>query len=220
MGSLKQPNKVNNIVSLKTKDNINLSEETKPDQIISSYYFNDFLNTKQLKRFIKNVESKFRKCDEYTNYLGILNSHQNINRCSVFGNIENGDASLEFHHYPFTLYDIVEIVINYYYENKIPFNSFIIIQEILKLHYENIIGLVKLSLTVHELVHSGKLFIKFDSIFGNVNEFVNRYYDYIPSDLKDKYNSLCELNNKENDESILNTNTLITTEEPDEPNNA
>ena len=63
------------------------------------------------------------------------------------------DANIEFHHYPFTLYDIVDIVLcNYLIKGK-PITSFYIAEEVLDLHFKMKIGIVPLTTTNHELAH-------------------------------------------------------------------
>lgn len=206
MEKIKKPNEVNNIISLKRDDNIVLVDKNNRGNVLESYYFNDFMNSKRIKKFIKSCESKIRKSDEYKYYLAYLNNEQNLDRCSVLGNIQNGEATLEFHHYPFTLYDICEIVINKHIIKKDKFTSFSIVDEVLQLHFKNVIGLVKLSKTIHELVHTGQLFIKLESIFGDVNSFIDMYYDWIPIEIIEKYNELIKMNKLDNiDESIINT---------------
>ena len=209
MEKIKKPNEINNIISLKKNDNIVLASKENRNNVLESYYFTDFMNSKRIKRFIKSVESRIRKSDEYKHYLYYLNEEQQLTHCSILGNIKNCDATLEFHHYPFTLYDICEIVINKHILEKTNFNSFTIVKEVLDLHFDNVIGLVKLSKTIHELVHNGNLFIKLESVFGDVNEFINTFYNYIPLETIEKYNEIVKMNSLEGiDESIIEVKTL------------
>lgn len=203
MKSINKSNEVNNILSIKKNDNIVLIDKNNRYDILSSYYFNDYINQKKLKRFIKHIESRFRSSLEYKKYLGFLINDQNIKSCSIFGNIDEESATLEFHHYPFTLYDIVEIIINKYIMTNTKFNSFIILQELINIHYNNEVGLVRLCKTAHELVHDGSIFISIDSVFGKVNEFINNYYNYIPEDLIKKYNDIIEMDKKGKDDKKI-----------------
>lgn len=182
-GNIKSMNKDSNLVLVNDNDK----------NIIGEFYFDCNCDGKVIRKFIKKVESSIRKSIEYTKYLGYLNNELGIHQDSVKAGITDNNATLEYHHYPFTLYDIVEIVVNKKIMNKEQFNSFSITKEVLQLHYDNKIGLVKLSKTMHELVHSGELYIPMDSVFGNVNEFINDYYDYIFPELIEKYNSLINL---------------------------
>ena len=63
-------------------------------------------------------------------------------------------------------------------------------EEVIKLHYENLVGMARLAKTSHQLTHAGKLFVPLDSVFGNVNEFVHRYYDGLFPDQIETFNSL------------------------------
>ena len=90
---------------------------------------------------------------------------------------------MEFHHYPFTLYDIVTIVMNSHVINKTPFTSFSIAKEVMQLHYRNIIGLVPLTKTTHELAHEGEIFLSTKQVFGNYKQFISEYGNAIPAEL-------------------------------------
>lgn len=203
MKTINKSNDFNNISSIKKNNNIVLINKNNRYDILSSYYFNDYMNQKKLKRFIKHVESRFRSSIEYKKYLGFLINDQNIKSCSIFGNIDDDSATLEFHHYPFTLYDIVEIIVNKYILTETKFNSFIILEDLIDLHYNNEVGLVRLCKTAHELVHDGSIFISLNSVFGKVNEFINNYYDYIPEDLMKKYNEIIEIDEKGRDDKKI-----------------
>lgn len=146
---------------------------------------------KALDSYIKYIEKLVRKSFEYNQYIGILRNEFDIHKCAFFKNLDFNDmkkTSMEFHHYPLTLYDIVFVV----YKNRLDdyqsnmsdmkkfndlLNPFSIAKEVLKLHYEGKIGLVPLALTPHELFHNGNLFIPLcdDYVFGNYNQFVDDY---------------------------------------------
>lgn len=206
MKKISKPNELNNIISLNKSGNIYLANKNNSRNLLNSFYFEDFSSPKIVKNFIKNVEKQVRTSNEYKSYIGHLNKEIGLCHCSVFGNITDEDeVTLEYHHYPFTLYDIVEVVINDKVNRNIKFSTFDITNEVLNLHKNNQVGLVKLCKTAHELVHDEKIFIKLSSIFGKVDEFINIYLqsDSISDDLIEKYNKLIDMNNSEFDESIL-----------------
>jgi len=188
------------------KDNIELGGQ--------SYFLKDFkvesiMDNKEYVKFIKSSESLIRKSEEYKHYLGFLKNSLNITNCAVLGNITEEDASLEFHHYPFTLFDICEIVLEKYIAEKILLTTFSIAETVLRLHFENKVGLVPLSVTAHELVHAGNLFINLKQVFGNVPEFIKDYKDYID---ESKLRKVEELFNRSkikenNNQSMLEYNT-------------
>jgi len=78
---------------------------------------------------------------------------------------------------------LVQIVIDRWIGEEIDLNPLLIAEEVTSLHYRNLIGLIPLSVTVHELVHNGKLFIPLQNIFGGYVEFIEKYEKYISQDL-------------------------------------
>jgi hypothetical protein len=173
-------------------DNIELAGNN--SYYVERYYLSGFISDSAYKTFIKGVERAVRKSPEYTKYLGELR-RLGLYRDTFQANINDENATIEFHHYPFTLYDIAVIVTDACLTNKMPISTFLVAGIIMDLHYKHRVGLVPLCLTNHQLAHSGKLFISLDKIFGYYNEFVEDYKDYIPIDIKDKYNKIIELSN-------------------------
>ena len=55
------------------------------------------------------------------------------------------------------------------------------------------IGLIPLSETVHELVHTQYLFVPTDKVYGYYKQFVNTYYNYIDPEILDKLDELEKL---------------------------
>ena len=91
-----------------------------------------------------------------------------MNQCS-FLQVSNNDAykiKIEIHHYPFTLYDIVCIVYKKRVANYESLDVEMIAKEVTMLHYKLLVGLIPLSVTVHQLVHEGKLFIPVQNVLG------------------------------------------------------
>lgn len=205
MKQINKPNEVNNVISLNKGEDVVIARKGDSKNVIGSFYFSQWSEAKEVKAFIKNVEKQIRTSKEYKHYLGHLNNEIGIHSCSIFGNLSDDieGLTLEFHHYPFTLYDIVEICMNKRILNDEKFTSMDIVDEVLMLHQLNEVGLVKLSKTAHELVHAGKIFIKLESVFGDVNKFIKKYKDYIPDETLENYNNLIDMNDNKFDESII-----------------
>jgi hypothetical protein len=89
--------------------------------------------------------------------------------------IDSETAGIEMHHYPFTLYDLVDIVITKRNRANQGFSTIEVANEVVELHYRNLIGLVPLSKTAHQLAHSGEIFIDLRHVFGNYKEFISQY---------------------------------------------
>lgn len=200
-------NSVNNIISLPSKDGDAKLYDRNYKNVLSSYYFNGTMDPKLTKKFIKSVESTIRRSPQYSEYIYYLSTTQNLTVDVYNGNISSEMATTEFHHYPFTLYDIVEIIVNKHIHEKDQYTTFDIAEEVLRLHFENLIGLVKLTKTNHELVHAGKIFIPLDSVFGKVNTFTEIYKQYMFSDQIDKFNEIVE-NTKQYNKQNVTENVL------------
>lgn len=177
------------------------------------YKFNNYENEKDFNRYIKQLESIIRNSLEYKRYIRYLKENQNLTKCSFFQNIDVTKlekTKIEFHHYPFNLYEIVYTIINEQ-SNFLcdPVNSFLVCNEVMKLHYENKIGLIPLSKTIHELAHDGEIFINLNEVFGDYKSFIEDYKDFINSDLFEPLNKLEEMSNNHseiNNKDILAKN--------------
>ena len=142
---------VNNIYSLPTPTgDVNLMNSNTRN-LVGRFYFKS-IEAKDIKRFIKNVEKLVRTSPSYTSYVAYLGNMGLVNDV-VYSKITNEKATLEFHHYPFTLYDIVEIVVNLHIKNGEDFTSLSIAEEVINLHYGNVVGMARLSKTSHQLTH-------------------------------------------------------------------
>ena len=211
MKKIEKPNEFGNLVSFKRNDDIFIMEDM-TNTIINSYYINAFQgDEKIITKFIKHVESKFRSSDQYSAYLGYLKSEYNLKKCAILGNIDDDNATIELHHYPLYLYEICEILLIDAFKKQEQINSFILINKLLNLHYKNLVGLVPLSKTIHELVHSGQIFIPLNKnyVFGNYDKFLEKYKYAISTELIDKINN-AKLYTKdlEEDNSINNLDII------------
>lgn len=167
-----------------------------------SYYFSSFEDEKELHNYIKKIESLIRNSFEYRKYISYLKEEENLISCSFFKNLNIKDfkkLDLEFHHYPFTLYDITKILVKYITKNftQKNFSSFEIADAVMQLHYKNQVGLIPLIKTLHELAHNGELFINLNLVYGNITQFFSTYEKYIDSDLLSSYNLIEELSSKD-----------------------
>jgi hypothetical protein len=139
-------------------------------------------------KLIKSIERDVRSSLENKDYTGYLREYIDMTQCSFFqGVVKNGKSkvSIEIHHEPFTLFDISQIVLEKWIREGNPIRPLKIAKEVMKLHYQNKVGLIPLSTTVHQLVHSGKLFIPLQNVRGNFIQFIEEYDEYISDDLKE-----------------------------------
>ena len=156
-----------NVIDIKSKDI--------PTCDIEVYCLDD---EKEYEKFVKDVEANVRRSYEYKELIKYLRDYMGMNKCAFLKDISNQetyDIKIEIHHYPFTLRDIVEIVIRKrsYYKDYISVQM--CAKEVMELHYKLVIGLIPLSETVHQLAHSGRIFIPTDKVLGRYNLFIDYY---------------------------------------------
>lgn len=175
-------------------DHVDSSLAKDGPEIVSSHnYFVAGFSSSQIvdarahKAFIKAVERQVRTSIEYSKYLSWLKSTEIcLDRCSIMSNITDEDASIEMHHYPFSLFDLCDIVAYRQFEENPSVTTFTVADEVLELHFKNLVGLVPLSITMHNLVHSGSIFINLKQVFGKVKDFVIEYKSFITEEMLDK----------------------------------
>lgn len=141
------------------------------------------------EKYIKTCEIIIRKSMEYKDYIKFLKDNMHMDQCIVLSNLKNGDGKhyrIEIHHEPFTLFDIVETVINRRLYHGESISALKVADEVMDLHYSGMVGLIPLTVTMHELVHNGRIFIPLQYIYHNYAEFVSEYENYMNAALIDK----------------------------------
>lgn len=206
---MKLPNNTSTTINKINKDNIEVVKVQLDKPQVYNYNFYEFEDDKSLMRYIKKLEKTVRSSFEYKNYINYLKDEHDLTSCKFFTNIDIEDikkVGIEFHHYPFNLYEITETVLkkqtNFF---ETPVNTFDVCNEVMKLHYENMVGLVPLSKTIHELAHNGEIFINFNLVFGNVQKFMDDYHDYISTELFETIKVLDNLSER----NALQSNNFI-----------
>lgn len=137
-------------------------------------------------KYIKRCESIIRKSMEYKEYMKFLKLHMDMSKCTVVKNLATGDGrkySIEIHHEPFTLFDIVDVVLNKRIQENLSTHELDIADEVMGLHYDEEIGLIPLSTTMHEAVHNDKIFIPLQLIYQQYDTFFNIYEPHMESRL-------------------------------------
>ena len=156
-------------------------------------YYVAISNDKERHKFIKRVEKIVRSSKEDRDYIQFLKEHVGLDKCVFFQNVTNGGEnkksriSIEIHHEPFTLYDIVDTILTKYQDDGLPINDLLIADEVLELHYNNQVGLVPLSKTMHEMIHnSTKVIVPLNMCYGQYSEFLEEYEPYISEEMYEK----------------------------------
>lgn len=124
-------------------------------------------------KYTNYIEKIIRSSSEYKRYIQTVKREFDLNNCRFYDNIDLTEVkvSLELHHYPATLFDIVTAVRDFYFKEDTlkAYSSFEIAEIVMRLHYEGKVGLVPLTKTNHDLAHNGALFIPLteDYVFGD-----------------------------------------------------
>jgi hypothetical protein len=112
--------------------------------------FYELFDEQEYKKFIKSVESQFRKSPEYLLW---LNRHTHRNSCSATGLSYDVDAAdIEVHHYKITLWEWVAIIVDKMKENGIPVNSHFVCMVLTDIHLNNCIPYISLMHSYHQMI--------------------------------------------------------------------
>lgn len=170
---------------------------------------------KDYEKYVKEIEGQVRRSFEYRNMINYLRENMNMNQCAFLKGVTNEETygiKIEIHHYPFSLRDVVDIVVRKrkYYNESLDVQM--VAKEVMMLHYKLMIGLIPLSETVHELAHSSRLFIPVDKVMGRYDLFVQYYKPFCDPEQLDtlerieKYSE--ELTNPVLDTTIIEQNRV------------
>lgn len=161
-------------------------------------YCLDVDNDKNVDQYISNIERIVRTSLEYKEMLTVLKEDYGFNQCMFWENVSSEKdpnepfkktPRIEIHHEPFSLYDIVNVVLLKRISRQEACRPLEVAEEVLYLHAKGLIGLVPLSVTIHKLVHNSQLFIGMDYVSGRPDLFYKLYLPYIPVSLRQLYDS-------------------------------
>lgn len=166
--------------AIRKRKTINISVDEKPQRIVHL-----ITNNRSRDKFIKQIEKLIRSSDEYKSYIKFLKDKMHMNRCYVNPTIMSANGkkySIEIHHEPFTLYDLVDIEIMRREKEGIALDKFSIAEAVMALHYDGLVGLIPLSKTQHQLVHSSKVFIPLQHIYQDFYKYYEIFSDVLESE--------------------------------------
>lgn len=148
-------------------------------------------NIEDVKR-LKKFDAFARRSFEYKRYMRYLKTNLNMNKCSYFSQITNNTERLkiEIHHSPFTLFDITAAVANKQILDHGFADEFDVGDEVMQLHYRNLVGLIPVSPTVHELIHSESMDVDPRLTYGYWKLFIQEYKPYFTDAMLLKCNDL------------------------------
>jgi hypothetical protein len=130
----------------------------------------DLGDVKAAKEFITACVRTVRHCPEYTRYRDFLVDNMDMGRCSILSGLSDEEsvaAALELHHCPLALYDVCELVLGQMIFDRARVTTFAVANRVMAYHWKGMVGLIPLTKTIHEAVHSGQVHVDPRSIFGN-----------------------------------------------------
>lgn len=163
-------------------------------------YFKDdeyFFDDSNYSKFIKEVEKMVRTSKDYSHFVGYIKNTLGINFCEILTKVSESDnVEIEMHHGPiFTLYDICEVILNWFLKTRQKINTFRVANKVLDEHYAMRVQVIMLSKTMHEAVHNKDVFMHYNQAIGNIDAFIKMYTPYLTDEQKYKifqYAELCK----------------------------
>jgi hypothetical protein len=152
------------------------------------------------EKTIMYIERQIRNSYEYRAYIQYMKEELDLTKCALLPTIDikTTPVSLEFHHFPFTLFDVTGTVGRAMIEDSDePVSTIDISEQVMREHFENNIGLVPLTKTIHEMAHNGSIAIPFDKINGNYEKFIEKYSQNIEPDFLERLEALKRYNSSE-----------------------
>ncbi len=197
-----------NIKHRKTNTNPTIDADTSDFEIPFYKDAEYFANIDNFIRFIKACERMARTSKYYSRYVKYIKQDVGLRACQVLSNIEEEEDDstglIEMHHGPIlTLFDYASIITDYLLFHNKKVNTFIVADILMEEHYNNNVQVVMCSETVHEQIHLNTIFINLKQGWGNINNFLEKYYDGINADQIRKINnyikSSIKFNSTDND---------------------
>lgn len=155
----------------------------------------DFIEEKDLNSFIKKCEALVRRSPEYQEWGRYLREVFDAHVCSITDEID-AETSVEIHHHPMTLYDIVKSIVLRKIDNNEEFCSFDISMETITLHFSNSVGIVPLITSMHQKYHNGFLDIPMEMVLGDYKEWMDKYSSYLNEEDLKKIQCRLDINKK------------------------
>lgn len=182
----------------KKEDSIDVSVKYREFSSDDNYLLDaDDLNPKTIISIEKIVRSSY----EYNKYIGYLKNELDITSCKFVPEVDIKNikgVSIEFHHFPFTLFDITEAITKKELESDETgegISMFQVASKVMEEHFRNNIGLVPLTKTVHEMAHNDAIKIPVSYAYGNYEEFYINYKNYLSKEADHKWKTAKTFNN-------------------------
>lgn len=168
-------------------------------------------NDKNRENFIKSIERIIRTSPEYRNYIRFLKTEAELAYCTVMNKLPEEVSKLvkiEMHHYPLTLFTIVDIILKKHLYLEACFTRLSIANEVMNNHFMNRVGIVPLTVTIHQMMHTGNNLINPKDIFGDYDAFLLEYDSFVDTETKADVFYVKNLNEKTIERNVRNALTI------------
>lgn len=135
------------------------------------YSVDEFESNKERKKHIMKIEQTIRTSDEYKRWVAFIHGVLGVGFVCYNKGYPPTTCKLEIHHYPWTLYELVECIMN----TRDEYTTFEIANDVMSLHYKNMVGFVPLNKTDHDRYHSGEMLIPIEVVEGDYQRMVSVY---------------------------------------------
>jgi len=162
-------------------------------------------------KLVSYIEKEIRNSFEYRSYVQYLKDELDLTKCALLPSIDvkTTPVTLEFHHFPLTLFDITETIAKsmVHKAKSETVSCFNIAEEVVLEHFRNNVGLVPLTETLHQMAHNNAIIVPINKVNGNYKEFINKYKAFIEHDKLDRI-TMMEAYNDSDDAQQYNNDKL------------
>ena len=158
-----------------------------------------FEDKKEYARWMERMKKMIRDSTEYQDLILFQKHRRGLDRCGIHQHltIHNG-FRIEAHHTPFTLADIVHVIVNKRLNRGESTRMTEIADEVMEIHYLELVGLYPLCQLCHKAIHSDslgdKFFIPMADVRGDPERFVEIYGEHMPEVMAMKWENIRVLN--------------------------
>lgn len=160
-----------------------------------------FNSEKETSQFIRKCIGIVRQTPEYRDWTSYVKDTLGYRTCA-FTNENSDELTIDIHHHPLTIFDMVTIVVNTYMNNAKEFSSLDIATDILYLHFTNKVGFIPIVTSLHEKYHNGYLMIPPKFIHGKWDHLLTTPGYVVASDIVSKSKELMDDKNNLNCEYL------------------
>ena len=166
------------------------------------------------RNFIVNTKSLFRHYIGYRHYKAFL-MQLGLDRDQFMGNINSEMATIEMHHHPLTIEDIIILITEHTLNTYGKVTEFDVCELLADAHKGGQVGTIMLAKTTHQLYHNsnGDLYISPKMIIGNWVSLLERFNTGITVEIANKVimflQSAIDNDDKSDDNNLLEVRDRI-----------